>query len=77
VLAPIRVIALAKVWDSWTPSKVIVFSWQTFLERLPTSSNLAHREIVLIGEAASCLDYLAAMESENHLFVSCPVASEV
>jgi hypothetical protein len=32
---------VAKVWGSWAPSKVIVFSWQALHARLPTRLNLS------------------------------------
>ncbi|PNX78366.1 hypothetical protein L195_g034344 [Trifolium pratense] len=33
----------AKVWDSWAPTKVVIFSWQALLGRLPTKENLMRR----------------------------------
>jgi hypothetical protein len=60
---------IAQNWDSWGPLKVIVFSWKALPERLPTRSNFAHREIIPIGEAASCVGCVAAIESENHLII--------
>ena len=32
--------AVSRVWTSWAPSKVVVFSWQLLLDRIPTRSNL-------------------------------------
>jgi len=31
---------VSKVWKSRTPSKVVVFSWQLLLDRIPTRFNL-------------------------------------
>jgi hypothetical protein len=35
------------VWKSWAPSKVIVFSWQLLLDRIPSRSNLIRRGVTL------------------------------
>jgi hypothetical protein len=68
--------SLAKVWKSWAPSKVIVFSWQALLGRLPMRSNLARRRVLLV-EDSSCIFCGSVGESENHLFASCPMAWSV
>jgi hypothetical protein len=39
--------SLAEVWSRGAPSKVIVFSWQFLLGRLPTRSNLVRRGVGL------------------------------
>jgi hypothetical protein len=49
--------------------EVIVFFWQALPKRLPTRFNLAHPIITPIGEAASYVGCVAAMESENHLII--------
>jgi hypothetical protein len=61
----------ARVWESWTPLKVIIFSWQALLGKLPTRGNLFQRWIIMDGEASCCVFCAGARESENHLF-SCP-----
>ncbi|KAK2449929.1 hypothetical protein QL285_009079 [Trifolium repens] len=68
VLAPAG--SLAKVWRSSSPSKVIVFSWQALLGRLPTRSNLCRRGVVLVG-GSTCVFCGLFDEVENHLFASC------
>jgi hypothetical protein len=68
--------SLAKVWKSWAPSKVIVFSWQALLGRLPTRINLARRGVVVVG-GSSCAFCDGFGESENHLFACCSLAWEV
>lgn len=39
--------AVSRVWKSCTPSKVVVFSWQLILDRIPTRSNLVSRGVAL------------------------------
>jgi hypothetical protein len=46
---------IAKVWGSWAPTKVIVFSWQALLGRLPTTENLVCRGTVLEGPNVGCV----------------------
>jgi hypothetical protein len=65
--------SLAKVWRSWAPSKVIVFSWQALLGSLPTCSNLVRRRVFLV-EDSSCIFCGSVGESENHIFASCSMA---
>ncbi|GAU42370.1 hypothetical protein TSUD_350360 [Trifolium subterraneum] len=61
---------VAKVWGSWAPLKVIVFSWQALLGRLPTRDNLARRDIVFQGAEACYVFCGGANETENHLLAS-------
>ncbi|MCI07352.1 putative ribonuclease H protein, partial [Trifolium medium] len=65
---------VAQVWGSWAPSKVIVFSWQALLGRLPTRANLAYRRILPSGVCAWCPWCEGIVEFENHLLVTCPLA---
>jgi hypothetical protein len=63
-----------KVWDSWAPSKVVVFSWQTLLSRIPTRANLATRGVLLEAGNVSCAVCGGGAVSEDHLFLLCPMA---
>ncbi|MCI07871.1 ribonuclease H protein, partial [Trifolium medium] len=74
-LSPSHCDVLHKVWDSWAPSKVVVFSWQTLLSRIPTRYNLAKRGVMLDDDHLRCAVCGGGVESENHLFVLCPLAS--
>jgi hypothetical protein len=65
---------IAQVWGSWAPSKVIVFSWQALLGRLPTRANLAYRGVLPNDGVSWCPWCDGEIESENHLLVSCPIA---
>jgi hypothetical protein len=64
---------VAKVWGSWAPSKVIVFSWQALHARLPTRLNLSWRGVFNDGEAVSCVLCADSSETEDHFFASCPM----
>ncbi|GAU32090.1 hypothetical protein TSUD_152950 [Trifolium subterraneum] len=64
-----------RIWESWAPLKVMVFSWQALLGRLPTRRNLARRRVIIDdGEAVGCVWCGGASESENHLFSTCVTA---
>jgi hypothetical protein len=47
--------AIHKVWESYAPSKVVVFSWQALLSRISTRSNLATRGVVFEGTHMLCV----------------------
>jgi hypothetical protein len=55
-------------------SKVVVFSWQTLLSRIPTKANLASRGVVLEDDLLLCAFCGGGVETENHLFLLCPFA---
>lgn len=38
--------SLNMVWKSFVPSKVVSFSWQLLLDRVPTRSNLISRGVI-------------------------------
>ncbi|GAU10299.1 hypothetical protein TSUD_422630, partial [Trifolium subterraneum] len=62
------------VWDSWAPSKVLVFSWQVLLGRLPTRVNLGRRGVLPSSEQRCCHCDVGCLETEDHLFLLCPFA---
>jgi hypothetical protein len=68
---------IAKVWDSWAPNKVVVFSWQALLGRLPTKENLVKRGISLEGTMVGCVMCGGGRESEDHLFAACSTTWEL
>ncbi|MCI07972.1 hypothetical protein A2U01_0029042, partial [Trifolium medium] len=68
---------LGFLWESLAPSKVIVFSWQLLLQRLPTRVNLAKRGIVEHGSNSFCVFCPMDLESESHLFGWCAFASSL
>nr|GEY35221.1 RNA-directed DNA polymerase, eukaryota [Tanacetum cinerariifolium] len=59
-------------WVKFVSIKVNIFAWKMFLNRLPTRSNLAKRNVVLDSEA--CLLCDSAQEDVDHVFFSCSLA---
>ncbi|GAU11870.1 hypothetical protein TSUD_194930 [Trifolium subterraneum] len=76
-LPVIDFVNLARVWDSWTASKVIVFSWQLLQDRVPTWQNLRRRRVMVGATDISCVICGAVEESVDHLFVSCDWISPI
>jgi hypothetical protein len=64
--------AVSSVWKSWAPSKVIVFSWQVLLDRIPSRQNLLRQGVPLLEGGLGCAFCVAPTESTMHLFLSCP-----
>ena len=60
-------------WLESVPSKVNIMMWILMLNRLATKSNLAKRNISVSN--SYCLFCGFELESEVHLFLSCPLAS--
>jgi hypothetical protein len=74
-LEPDLVRDLGFLWKSFAPSKIIVFSWQLLLHRLPTKVNLAKRGVVEEGVDSFCVLCPMELEKESHLFGVCAFAS--
>ena len=64
--------AVARVWKSWAPSKVMVFSWQLLLDKSPTRFNLVRCGVPLTNDGLGCVLCGMPSESSVHLFLSCP-----
>nr|GEV15985.1 hypothetical protein [Tanacetum cinerariifolium] len=62
-------------WIKSIPIKVNVFAWKLFLDRLPTRSNLARRNVSIPSLACPLCDH--ALEDSSHLFFGCSVAKDV
>lgn len=60
------------VWVKAIPSKINILVWRLSHRRLPTFENLARRNI--IQDSKQCLLCNLALESEDHVFMVCPVA---
>jgi len=59
------------VWKSPAPSKVVAFSWQLLLDRIPTKTNLARRRILPVEASERCVFCDQAGETSAHLFLHC------
>jgi hypothetical protein len=66
---------LEHLWKSYVPSKVIVFSWQLLLGRLPMKGNLYKRGVFSEEQQPDCRWYRSFVESEGHFFRMCPFAN--
>nr|GEX82143.1 RNA-directed DNA polymerase, eukaryota [Tanacetum cinerariifolium] len=62
-------------WIKSISIKVNVFAWKLFLDRLPTRSNLARRNVLIPFLACPLCDH--ALEGSSHLVFGCFVAKDV
>nr|GFB67753.1 RNA-directed DNA polymerase, eukaryota [Tanacetum cinerariifolium] len=62
-------------WIKSIPIKVNVFAWKLFLDRLPTRSNLARRNVSIPSLACPLCDL--TLKDSSHLFFGCFVAKDV
>lgn len=62
-----------QIWKSPAPSMVVALSWKSLFNRIPTRSNLAHRNVLLPNDDLSCVLCDLEVESTNPLFVHCDV----
>ena len=65
------------IWKSLTPLKVVAFSWKLLLDRIPTRSNLAKRNIIPTDNPTVCVFCDGAEETTTHLFLHCQVVRAV
>jgi hypothetical protein len=61
-----------RIWASWVPSMVVVFSWELLLGLLPTRVNFEKRRVIPSGKQACWHCGSACNETEDHLFLFCP-----
>ncbi|GKC66131.1 RNA-directed DNA polymerase, eukaryota [Tanacetum coccineum] len=62
-------------WDKIIPPKVNIFMWRLSLDRLPHRLNLSLRGMDI--PAISCSSCNANVESANHIFFECIIASDL
>ncbi|GJY20232.1 RNA-directed DNA polymerase, eukaryota, reverse transcriptase zinc-binding domain protein, partial [Tanacetum coccineum] len=62
-------------WDKSIPRKVNVFMWRLSLDRLPHRLNLSSRGMDI--PAISCPSCNANVESANHVFFECDIATDM
>ncbi|GKC82522.1 RNA-directed DNA polymerase, eukaryota, partial [Tanacetum coccineum] len=67
-------LAHATTWDKSIPRKVNVFMWRLSLDRLPHRLNHSSRGMDI--PAISCPSCNANVESANHVFFECDIATE-
>lgn len=60
-----------QIWKSPAPSKVIALSWKGLLDRIPTRTNLARRNVLEPSASLLCALCNDVDESTNHLFLHC------
>ena len=65
------------IWTGIVPSKVNVLAWRIILDRVQTKENLKKRSIIANGGDEKCVLCDGAVETNNHLFFSCPIAYKV
>ncbi|GAU24512.1 hypothetical protein TSUD_156240 [Trifolium subterraneum] len=58
------------IWHPQVPLKVSILAWRLLRDRLPNKANLVTRDI-LSPEAHFCVSGCGAVESDQHLFLSC------
>ncbi|KAJ0757712.1 putative RNA-directed DNA polymerase [Helianthus annuus] len=62
-------------WNNWVPKKVGIVAWRADMERLPTMSALARRNVPISNQmCVLCGDYI---ETSDHVFVSCHFAQSI
>ncbi|GKA96279.1 RNA-directed DNA polymerase, eukaryota, reverse transcriptase zinc-binding domain protein [Tanacetum coccineum] len=62
-------------WNNLLPIKIYIFSWRLSLNRLPTRSILDYRGVDL--DSVLCPSCHDAIETKEHICISCEVAKEV
>jgi hypothetical protein len=75
-LNPLQQYVFNNVWKSAAPSKVIAFSWQLLINRIPTMDNLALRGFPADINGNCPLCNLNA-ETAEHLFLHCRVSAKI
>ena len=68
-------LAPSTTWDKNIPRKVNIFMWRLLLDRLPHRLNLSLRGMDI--PAISCSSCNGNVESANHIFFECIIASEI
>jgi hypothetical protein len=63
---------LGQICESPAPSKVIAFSWQLLLDRIPSRSNLCLRGVELADIPWECVGCVGKEENATHHFLHCP-----
>ncbi|GAU10785.1 hypothetical protein TSUD_426140, partial [Trifolium subterraneum] len=62
--------ATGLIWHPQVPLKVSILAWRLLRDRLPTKVNLSYRGILPAGDSL-CVSGCGAVESAQHVFLSC------
>lgn len=62
------------IWLKWSPPRVRVFTWKVAHDTLPTRWNILSRGIIYPDFGPICSLCDTELESQNHLFNTCPSA---
>ncbi|PNX73974.1 ribonuclease H, partial [Trifolium pratense] len=65
------------LWKTAAPCKVVAFSWQLLLDRIPTIANPSLRGVANGGNSNCSLCNAASIKSTVHLFLQCEFAAKV
>lgn len=65
------------LWKSLAPYKVVAFSWTLLLDRIPTRSNLAIRNLLAPGDSDRFVLCGVEVETSIHIFLHCEVVTKV
>jgi hypothetical protein len=71
-----RKFVFTNLWKSAAPSKVLAFSWQLLLDRIPTMDNLLLRGFPA-GNNLNCSLCNASAETAGHLFIFCGTTAKI
>lgn len=63
---------IVDVWHQHIPSKVSVFAWRLFRNRLPTKDNLVRRRVLSQADV-TCVSGCGSQETVTHLFLACDI----
>ncbi|XP_058746904.1 uncharacterized protein LOC131619879 [Vicia villosa] len=72
-----KLAAIKWVWEAAVPSKIKVFGWRFFLNRLPSKDQLVRRNILHREEDKMCVMCSGEYEDLVHLSFLCPFAKNV
>jgi hypothetical protein len=72
-----KAMVFGSVWKSPAPSKVVVFSWQSLLDRIPTKDNLLKQRILPTESSVRCVFCDQVGETAAHLFLHCDMSFKV
>lgn len=67
---------LSSIWNSWGPSKMVVFSWQLMHDRISTRENLLKRGITIASKGVF-FPFFSRFPNHRPIFITCEVVDSV